>query len=154
VRKCAPISPLFISIESNMGTWWRSEDMSYVSIILSEETAPACIRELGILGCLQFTDLCPELTPFQRKYVVYIKRCDEIERKIRYLHEETKLMGVPIQPAGSVDSFVQNYTREQPISGAYLLESLESKLGGFEQQLVELSKYSKKLEEEYSHQVL
>lgn len=30
-----------------MGSWWRSEDMSYVSLILSEEAAPACIRELG-----------------------------------------------------------------------------------------------------------
>ena len=30
-----------------MGSWWRSEDMSYVSLILSEEAAPACVRELG-----------------------------------------------------------------------------------------------------------
>lgn len=135
-----------------MGTWWRSEDMSYVSLILSEEAAPASIRELGVLGCLQFTDLCPELTPFQRRYVVYIKRCDEIERKIRYLNEEVKTMGVPVQPAGSVDTFVQNYTGESA-SGAYLLESLESKLEGFETQLVELNKYSKKLTEEYSHKV-
>jgi hypothetical protein len=59
--------------------------MTYMSIILSEEAAPSCIRELGVLGCLQFIDLNPELTPFQRRYVSYIKRCDEIERKIRYV---------------------------------------------------------------------
>jgi hypothetical protein len=32
-----------------MGSWWRSEEMTYVSLILSEEAAPACVRELGIL---------------------------------------------------------------------------------------------------------
>ena len=37
-----------------MGSWWRSEDMSYVSLILSEEAAPACVRELGIILLLYF----------------------------------------------------------------------------------------------------
>jgi vacuolar-type H+-ATPase subunit I/STV1 len=46
-----------------MGSWWRSEEMTYVSIILSEESAPACVRELGVMGCVQFTDLNPDLTP-------------------------------------------------------------------------------------------
>lgn len=33
----------------NMGSWWRSEEMTYVSLILSEEAAPACVRELGVM---------------------------------------------------------------------------------------------------------
>ena len=66
-----------------MGSWWRSEDMAFVSLIISEEAAAACIRELGVMGCIQFQDLNPELTPFQRRYVTYIKRFDEIERKVR-----------------------------------------------------------------------
>lgn len=136
-----------------MGSWWRSEEMSYVSIILSEEAAPACIRELGVLGCMQFTDLNPELTPFQRRYVSYVKRCDEIERKIRYLATESKKMNVPIQPAGSLDSFVDGISNQEATSSAYLLESLESKLEGHENQLVELNKYSNKLAEEYCHKV-
>lgn len=137
-----------------MGSWWRSEEMTYVSLIFSEEAAPACIRELGILGCIQFTDLNPELTPFQRRYVAFIKRCDEIERKIRYVNGEVKRMGVPVQPAGSVDNFVENYNGQEAASGAYLLESLESKLDVYEQQLLELNKYSSKLTEEYSHKVI
>ena len=32
-----------------MGSWWRSEEMTYVSLILSEEAAPACVRELGVM---------------------------------------------------------------------------------------------------------
>jgi V-type H+-transporting ATPase subunit a len=137
---------------SKMGSWWRSEDMSYVSLIISEEAAPACVRALGELGCVQFTDLCPELTPFQRRYVVYIRRCDEIERKIRYINGEVKLMGVSVKPAGSIDKFIAHDAGE-PVSGAYLLESLETKLDKYEQQLLELNKFSKKLTEEYSHKV-
>ena len=136
-----------------MGTWWRSEEMTYVSLILSEEAAPACIRELGIMGCFQFTDLNPELTPFQRRYVAFIKRCDEIERKIRYVNLEVKKMHVPVQSAGSVEHFVETSQSNETASGAYLLESLESKLDVYEQQLLDLNKYSDKLTDEYSHKV-
>ena len=137
-----------------MGTWWRSADMTYVSLILSEEAAPACIRELGVLGCFQFMDLSPELTPFQRRYVGFIKRCDEIERKIRYVHGEVKKMNITVQPAGLVDQFVAKSNEAEASSGAYLIEQLETKLDGYESQLVELNKYSKKLTEEYSNKVL
>jgi V-type H+-transporting ATPase subunit a len=148
-----------------MGSWWRSADMTYVSLILSEEAAPTCIRELGVLGCLQFIDLNPELTPFQRRYVAYIKRCDEIERKIRYvagvfMHStpgvvfvrcltqllcygfigEIKAMGIPIQPAGTVESFVEKTVEGDASSGAYVLEKLEADLDKHEQQLVELNR--------------
>ena len=127
--------------------------MSYVSLILSEEAAPAAIRELGALGCFQFIDLNPELTPFQRRYVAFIKRCDEIERKIRYVHGEVKKMDIPVRPAGTVESFVKSSNDGEAASGAYLLETLESKLDVYEQQLVELNKYSSKLTVEYAQKV-
>jgi V-type H+-transporting ATPase subunit a len=127
--------------------------MTYVSIIFSEEAASSCIRELGVLGCIQFTDLNPDLTPFQRRYVAFIKRCDEIERKIRYVNGEVKRMGVPIQPAGSIENFVENNSGFEGTTGSQLLETLEGKLGLFEQQLIELNKYSAKLTEEYAHKV-
>ncbi len=136
-----------------MGSWWRSEDMTYVSIIFSEEAALSCIRELGNLGCLQFTDLNPDLTPFQRRYVAFIKKCDEIERKIRYVNGEVKKMGIPVQAAGSVQNFVENNSGLDGASGSQLLETLESRLELFEQQLLELNKYNNKLTEEYAHKV-
>jgi len=136
-----------------MGSWWRSEEMTYVSLILSEEAAPTVVRELGILGCLQFTDLSPDLTPFQRRYVSYIKRCDEMERKIRFLHSEVKKMNVKITPGGKVEDFVENAHKHEQVSGAYLLESLETKLDKYEQQYTELNKYNSKLAEEYTGKV-
>ena len=125
----------------------------FVSLIVSEEAAPACIRELGVMGCFQFTDLNPELTPFQRRFVSFIKRCDEIERKIRYVTGEVKKMQVPLQSAGSVEGFIEASQASEVSSGSYLLESIESKLDVYEQQLLELNKYSDKLTDEYGHKV-
>lgn len=127
--------------------------MEYVSLIVSEDAGHACIRELGQLGCIQFTDLNPELTPFQRRYVSSIKRCDEIERKIRYVHGEVKKLGVPVQSAGDIEKFVNNQSAADFSSGAHLLESLESKLDRYEQQLLDLNRYSAKLTEEYNNKV-
>ena len=136
-----------------MGSWWRSEEMEYVSLIVSEDAAHACVKELGQLGCIQFSDLNPELTPFQRRYVAYIKRCDEIERKIRYVHTEVKKLGVPVQSAGEIDSFVQRAGGGDPASGSHLLETLESKLEKNEGQLLDLNRFSAKLTEEYNSKV-
>lgn len=127
--------------------------MSYVSLILSEDAAPTCIRELGILGCFQFTDLNPELTPFQRRYVSYIKRCDEIERKIRYIEAESVKMGVPVDDNGKIDDFILNTEGPDAQSGAFALEQLEQQLKIYEGQLVDLNKYNDKLAAEYQQKV-
>lgn len=73
-----------------MARWFRSEDMAYVSIIVNEDAAHTCISDLGKLGMIQFTDLNPELTAFQRRYVAYIKRIDELERKLSFFGEEVR----------------------------------------------------------------
>jgi V-type H+-transporting ATPase subunit a len=103
---------------------------------------------------VQFTDLNPELTPFQRRYVAFIKRCDEIERKIRYVNGEVVKLGVPVQSAGSVEHFVDNQlSKSDSVSASSLLEGLESKLDKYEQQLLDLNKYNNKLTEEYNGKV-
>mmetsp|Transcript_15219 Transcript_15219/g.25272 ORF Transcript_15219/g.25272 Transcript_15219/m.25272 type:complete len:886 (+) Transcript_15219:43-2700(+) len=135
-----------------MGSWWRSEEMTYVSVIIGEDASHACIRELGQLGCIQFTDLNPDLTPFQRRYVAYIKRCDEMERKIRYIHGEVAKLNIPCQQVGSVDYFLeqQNSKGETQFS---ILENLEIKLDSHEKQFLDLNKYNAKLTEEFNGKV-
>lgn len=61
-----------------------------MSIIVNEDAAHSCISDLGKLGMIQFTDLNPELTAFQRRYVAYIKRIDELERKLSFFGEEVR----------------------------------------------------------------
>lgn len=73
-----------------MAKWFRSEDMAYVSIIVNEDAAHTCISDLGKLGMIQFTDLNPELTAFQRRYVAYIKRIDELERKLNFFGDQVR----------------------------------------------------------------
>jgi vacuolar-type H+-ATPase subunit I/STV1 len=112
------------------------------------------LPDVVLIGCVQFTDLNPELTPFQRRYVAFIKRCDEIERKIRYVNGEVVKLGVPVQSAGSVEHFVDNQlSKSDSVSASSLLEGLESKLDQYEQQLIDLNKYNNKLTEEYNGKV-
>lgn len=86
-----------------MGSLYRSEEMEKVQVFLQSEAAYASVAELGELGLLQFRDvrsffitaiiiiitsvpllqLNPEVNAFQRKFVNEIRRCDEMERKLR-----------------------------------------------------------------------
>ena len=97
------------------------------------------------------------MTPFQRRYVSYVKRCDELERKLRFFAAEIDKFDLPMASAGTVDAFL-----ETPVilsgetskgSGQQLLESLENELVGYESQLRELNSYSEKLTIEYNEKV-
>ena len=141
-----------------MGTWWRSEEMTYVSLIVTEEAAQSCVRELGKLGCIQFSDLNPDLTPFQREYVNSIKRCDEIERKVRYVHGEIKRLGLTVSSEESLDDFIGLNRNEQQAaenggSGAYILETIENKLSSVESQLKDLVEYNSRLSDQFNRKV-
>lgn len=93
MRLVSSLFALLLAIKRSsktMARWFRSEDMAYVSIIVNEDAAHTCISDLGKLGMIQFTDLNPELTAFQRRYVAYIKRIDELERKLAFFGEEVR----------------------------------------------------------------
>jgi V-type H+-transporting ATPase subunit a len=101
--------------------------------------------------------LNPDLTPFQRRYVSYVKRCDELERKLRFFSNECDKFELEIESAGQIDAFLEAASAPspdgKPQSGGPLLESLESELDGYEQQLRELNNYSEKLTTEYNEKV-
>uniref|UniRef100_A0A7E5A074 V-type proton ATPase subunit a n=1 Tax=Panagrellus redivivus TaxID=6233 RepID=A0A7E5A074_PANRE len=78
----------------------RSEEISLAQIYLQNEAAYNCVAEMGELGLVQFRDLNADVSPFQRKYVAEIRRCDEMERKLRYLEREIKRDDIPILDTG------------------------------------------------------
>lgn len=88
----------------------------------------------------------------------YVKRCDELERKLRFFASEIEKFELEMVSAGTVESFINS-----PLivgsgdvskkSGAQLLESLEVEIESYEQQLKELNKYSEKLTTEYNEKV-
>ncbi|KHJ98086.1 V-type ATPase subunit family protein [Oesophagostomum dentatum] len=61
---------------------YRSEQMTLAQLFLQSEAAYQCVAELGELGLVQFRDLNPDTSAFQRKYVNEVRRCDEMERKL------------------------------------------------------------------------
>jgi len=71
-----------------METLFKSELMSRCQLYLPPEAAYNCIAELGELGLAQFVDLNPDMSSFQRKFVGEVKRCEEMERKLRYIETE------------------------------------------------------------------
>uniref|UniRef100_A0A915DEV4 V-type proton ATPase subunit a n=1 Tax=Ditylenchus dipsaci TaxID=166011 RepID=A0A915DEV4_9BILA len=78
----------------------RSEEMCLAQLFLQNEAAYACVAELGELGLVQFRDLNPDVSAFQRKYVKEVRRCDEMERKLRYLEREIKKDTIPMLDTG------------------------------------------------------
>ncbi|XP_021943452.1 V-type proton ATPase 116 kDa subunit a1 isoform X2 [Folsomia candida] len=85
-----------------MGSLFRSEEMALCQLFLQSEAAYACVSELGELGLAQFRDLNPDVNAFQRKFVNEVRRCDEMERKLRYLEKEIKKDGIPIMDSGEI----------------------------------------------------
>uniref|UniRef100_A0A7S1Z1A5 V-type proton ATPase subunit a n=1 Tax=Trieres chinensis TaxID=1514140 RepID=A0A7S1Z1A5_TRICV len=141
-----------------MARWFRSEEMEYISLIVNEDAAHDCLADLGKMGVIQFTDLNPDLTPFQRRYVTYVKRCDELERKIRFFANACDSFNLSLQSAGDIGEFLETPTTAssgggKSETGGALLESLEVELEGYEGQLKELNSYSEKLTTEYNEKV-
>ena len=48
------------------------------------------------MGLVQFRDLNPDTNAFQRKFVNEVRRCDEMERKLRFLEKEIKRDDIPM----------------------------------------------------------
>ncbi|MGH0143426.1 UNVERIFIED_CONTAM: hypothetical protein FKN15_040436 [Acipenser sinensis] len=70
------------------GSLFRSEEMCLTQIFLQVEAAYCCIAELGELGLVQFRDLNMNVNAFQRKYVNEVRRCESMERILRFLEKE------------------------------------------------------------------
>uniref|UniRef100_A0AAY4AA88 V-type proton ATPase subunit a n=1 Tax=Denticeps clupeoides TaxID=299321 RepID=A0AAY4AA88_9TELE len=63
-----------------MGPGFRSEEMCLAQLFLQSGSAYDCVGELGEMGLVEFRDLNPSVSSFQRRFVNEIKRCEEMER--------------------------------------------------------------------------
>ncbi|XP_043546173.1 V-type proton ATPase 116 kDa subunit a1-like isoform X2 [Chiloscyllium plagiosum] len=79
-----------------MGSIFRSEEMCLVQLFVQAEAAYCCVNELGELGLVQFRDLNPGIIAFQRKFVNDVRRCEEMERILRFLEKEITKANIPI----------------------------------------------------------
>ncbi|XP_040293907.1 V-type proton ATPase 116 kDa subunit a1 isoform X1 [Bufo bufo] len=83
-----------------MGELFRSEEMTLAQLFLQSEAAYCCVSELGELGKVQFRDLNPDINVFQRKFVNEVRRCEEMDRKLRFVEKEIKKASIPILDTG------------------------------------------------------
>ncbi|XP_008588427.1 PREDICTED: V-type proton ATPase 116 kDa subunit a isoform 4, partial [Galeopterus variegatus] len=73
-----------------MASVFRSEEMCLSQLFLQVEAAYCCVAELGELGLVQFKDLNANVNSFQRKFVNEVRRCESLERILRFLEDEIK----------------------------------------------------------------
>uniref|UniRef100_A0A672ML00 V-type proton ATPase subunit a n=1 Tax=Sinocyclocheilus grahami TaxID=75366 RepID=A0A672ML00_SINGR len=83
-----------------MGELFRSEEMTLAQLFLQSEAAYCCVSELGELGMVQFRDLNPDVNVFQRKFVNEVRRCEEMDRKLRFVEKEIKKANIPTMDTG------------------------------------------------------
>ncbi|XP_033266633.1 V-type proton ATPase 116 kDa subunit a 1 isoform X7 [Orcinus orca] len=83
-----------------MGELFRSEEMTLAQLFLQSEAAYCCVSELGELGKVQFRDLNPDVNVFQRKFVNEVRRCEEMDRKLRFVEKEIRKANISIMDTG------------------------------------------------------
>ncbi|KAG7259420.1 hypothetical protein CRUP_031047 [Coryphaenoides rupestris] len=83
-----------------MGELFRSEEMTLAQLFLQSEAAYCCVSELGEIGMVQFRDLNPDVNVFQRKFVNEVRRCEEMDRKLRFVEKEIKRANIPVVDTG------------------------------------------------------
>ncbi|GAA37779.2 V-type proton ATPase 116 kDa subunit a isoform 1 [Clonorchis sinensis] len=83
-----------------MASFFRSEEMQLSQVFLHTDIAYMCISELGELGLVQFRDTAAGTSAFQRKFVNEVRRCDEMERKLRFLEKEIEKDSFPVLDTG------------------------------------------------------
>lgn len=130
--------------------WFRSAEMEYVSLGVQEHCAHRVVTDLGRLGVIQFTDLNPDLTAFQRRYMREIKRCDELERKLRYFNEMLEKHEIRKHDAPDLDRFLDDLDKRTSGSPAAILDQLEVLLEEKESELISLNGYGTSLTEDYT----
>nr|WCZ58349.1 V-type proton ATPase 116 kDa subunit a [Paratrimastix eleionoma] len=71
-----------------MSEIFRSEKMTYVQLLIQREAAHDTLDELGQMGIVHFLDMNPTVNAAKRQFVGDVRRCDELQRKLRYFIEQ------------------------------------------------------------------
>ncbi|CAD2216350.1 V-type ATPase 116kDa subunit family, putative [Angomonas deanei] len=67
---------------------WRSEDVVRLDLIIQREVLRNSVFRIGLLGKAQFIDLNEGVTAFARPFTEYVRRCEDIERKLVFVESE------------------------------------------------------------------
>jgi len=130
-----------------MGQLFRSEEMQLVQLFMSLEAARDTVDELGELGIIQFKDLNPDVSLIQRNFIAEVKRCDEMERKLRFFNDQIE---------------GQNFGEELELIGLQLgtsrtiapeMDDLEARFEDLEKELLQMNSNQEMLKRNYNELV-
>lgn len=117
----------------------RSEKMGYYSIVIPSDQAWEVLNQLGKLSAVQFVDQNSDLAVFNRRYASYIRRCEEAERRLRFLQQEQERFNVHIteakDPLTVVDLLDRDLLSNKIPAGTHF-ENLEHELENLENSLI------------------
>jgi len=128
-----------------MGTLLRSEEMQLVQLFVQIEAAHDTVDELGKLGLIQFRDLNPDVSAFQRNFVNEVRRCNEMERKIRFFEHQISVEVKDMMAEKKVDSSILQNGLWEEETKSMPLDELENKLTDLEKELKEMNENQEKL---------
>uniref|UniRef100_A0A803YIJ6 V-type proton ATPase subunit a n=1 Tax=Meleagris gallopavo TaxID=9103 RepID=A0A803YIJ6_MELGA len=103
---------------------FRSEEMSLMQLFLQVEAAYCCVAELGDLGLVQFRDLNANVNSFQRKFVNEVRRCESLERILRFLENEME----DVVEIVKLETYPETPLPREMIDMETVLEKLEAEL--------------------------
>ena len=134
----------------------RSEKMGYYDLIMPSDSAWAILNELGRVSSLQFIDLNSSETIFNRRYASYIRRCEESERRLRYLSQEMQRFKIETAPVYDHRAYLLDMdemlaSRDSPPQT--YLEQLEQELVHMEEHMTDQVKSYEKLMDHYNELV-
>lgn len=105
--------------------------MALVQMTMQREAAHDTVESLGELGLVEFKDLSSHLNAFQRQYAGQVKRCEELERVLRFFEEQVYKSDYAKQI-----KFIKPRGDEEVAEES--LDNLETKFSDYEQELRQL----------------
>lgn len=111
--------------KTHSSSMFRSEPMKLYQMILVKEAAFECVAELGKQGNVQFIDLNAKLSLYSRSFVKQMRRCEEMERKLRFLEKQVITCKPGLDPKAIDFSDLTAPTQAEMIQLEHKLDQLE-----------------------------
>ncbi|EFC40495.1 vacuolar proton translocating ATPase [Naegleria gruberi] len=111
---------------------WRSENMVLLEMTMQREAAHQTVERLGELGYVEFKDLSSHLNAFQRQFANEVKRCEELDRIIRFFEDQIEKSEVKFSEGA-------DFNDEETNEYGNVLDSFERDFSQHEKELRDLS---------------